>query len=120
MPTTTPVHTLHELNDRFRHDIIGHGSSVPPIPGRLVITRGIAALPLGDQLHILHQVQTFSDFTEANDPHGEHACASFPFRHHTMMWKIEYYNDDLTADSEDPLNLEQTHRVLTIMFSHEY
>lgn len=68
--------TIAELNDEFRSRL---GAPVfgKTIPGRFVWTRGIDALPPEVQIDIWERVRCFSDFTEDNDPYGEHDFGVF-------------------------------------------
>ena len=63
-------------------------------------------------------VQEFSNFTEDNDPHGEHDFGSFTVAGNKVFWKIDYYDQQLQygAESLDP----DCRRVLTIMLAEEY
>lgn len=51
------------LNDAFRRSSSG-----------VMLTQGVHALP--DVAGLLDAVRNFADFTEANDPHGEHDFGS--------------------------------------------
>lgn len=67
--------TIARLNDEFRRvavDAAPGEASVDQVPGRLVMTRGVAALPLADQVALLLKVRLFEAFSEAIDPYGEH------------------------------------------------
>ena len=46
---------------------------------------------------------------------GEHDLGRFRFEGTDCYWKIDYYNYDLSAGSEDPADPFKTTRVLTIM-----
>jgi Protein of unknown function (DUF3768) len=59
---------IRELNDAFRRSFSG---------GRVLVTRGVAELDVNDQLEIFARVRTFLDFTDSNDPHGEHDLGAF-------------------------------------------
>ncbi len=87
---------------------------------RYMITQGIQALSVQDQLGIAAKVRDFDDFTEDNDPYGEHDFGSLTHESHKVFWKIDYYSPDLQHGSEDPADPEQTCRVLTLMLAHEY
>jgi hypothetical protein len=104
--------TIRELNDTFRQTFIG---------GKVAITSGIAALhrraPCGA---LLAAVQRQSEFNSDNDPHGEHDFGALGFAGQRVLWKIDYYNRDMTGGSEDPADPAQTTRVLTIMLASEY
>lgn len=91
-------------NDRFRR-----GYSY-------LITRGVASLP--DVLAIIKRVRGYSDFNQANDPYAEHDFGSFSYDGVSIFWKIDYYNQDLSAWS-DPLD-RNTRRILTVMLAEEY
>ena len=104
-------------NDQFRQEI-GQKSS---IPGEVVVTQGIAALGPQQQAGIVKLVKEFDDFTEDNDPYGEHDFGALDVDGvGKIFWKIDYYDLSLEYGSEDPANPEITKRVLTIMFASEY
>lgn len=113
---TDKTQTIRSLNDRFR---LGDTA----IPGQILITSGLTDLleetlkPVAD---LAHEVRRFEDFSEANDPHGEHDFGAFDFAGETCFWKIDYYDTTLQAGSENPADPTKTVRVLTIMLASEY
>ena len=105
--------TIRDQNDRLRR-----GDET--IPGRILITSGLQALiaSSGRQIEDLAGVVAdFDAFDEANDPNGEHDFGQFDFEGQSCFWKVDYYNLALDGGSEDPSDLTQTHRVLTIMLA---
>ncbi len=72
---------IRVLNDNFRSTFIG---------GQVVMSAGVADLPMGTRAQVVLKVQSFADFN---------ACE---------------------FGSEDPADPEKTTRVLTIMFAGEY
>lgn len=99
------------INDHFRRTMQG---------GKIVLTRGIRALPKEDILNIMEKVSTFDDFNEGNDTYGEHDYASFDYKGKKIIWKIDYYDKAYEYASEDPSDVNKTNRVLTIMLAEEY
>ena len=95
------------LNDRFRKS--GNG---------IVITDG--AQELGDNLGLFSKVAMFNEFTEENDPYGEHDFGMIVARGHELLFKIDYYDRDLVHHSPDAADPSVTTRVLTIMLADEY
>ena len=86
-------------------------------PGdRVMFTSGVRDDPA--VIEILSAVQRFQDFTPENDPHGEHDFGCVTVRGSRFFFKIDYYDESLTAGI-DPYEEEPT-RVLTIMRSDEY
>jgi len=65
-------------------------------------------------------VQSFSNFTKDNDPHGEHDFGSIKIEGETYFFKIDYYDLAMQFGSENSADPEQTTRVLTIMRADEY
>ena len=108
----TSVNRIAELNDLCRKAM--------GIAGRVRQTAGIRALPASVQSAIREKVETFDDFTPDNDPHGEHDFGSFECEGETICWKIDYFDKNMTAGSEDPSDPAKTVRVLTIMLAGEY
>ena len=102
---------IRELNDAFRRTFTG---------GRVVITRGIAALPVTDQAAILEKVRTHAAFEPGNDPYGEHDFGAFDHDGVRIFWKIDAYDLALAYGSPDPADPNVTTRVLTVMLADEY
>lgn len=87
---------------------------------RVVVTAGIQALGDVAVQAILKQVQLFDQFTEENDPYGEHDFGRITYDGHTVFWKFDYYDLDLSMHSPDASDATVTARVLTIMLGEEY
>ena len=120
--TTNPSAQAHQtqrirqLNDALR--ILGKG-------GRVMFTDGIIGHGLDFAAEVMKAVISFADFNPDNDPWDEHDCATVEVtgRHgigHKVIWKIDYYDRDLTYHSPDPADPAVTCRVLTIMLAEEY
>lgn len=103
---------IAQLNDTFRFSI-GEG-------GHVYMTPGIQALPAEDRLQLFNLVKTFNDFSEGNDPYGEHDFGALNFKGERVFWKIDYYDNDLKCGSENPADPEKTVRVMTVMMAYEY
>lgn len=120
MPAGDRSAKIAELNDWLREHITSPGHN------RAMISASLNAL-IGDttifrnwrrRAELLRTVRAFNDFNPRNDPHHERDGALFEFEGETCYWKVDYYNLDLSAGSEDPTDPFQTVRVLTIM--HRY
>ena len=84
---------IRELNDNLRQYLTG---------GMALITPGVAALGPESVDRIIKTVATFDDFCHANDPHQEHDFGAFDADGHRVFFKIDYYDETLTAHSPDP------------------
>ena len=107
------------LNDRLRQTLglPGYGKAL----GKVCMTAGIGALPPDVLTSILTTVQRFDNFTEDNDPYGEHDFGAFDCPGAgKVFWKIDYYAPDMSQGSEDPADPDKTVRVLTIMLASEW
>lgn len=105
------IEKIKRLNDTFRKSF--HG-------GRVVLTVGIQSIPADDRSELLKQVQEFDNFTEDNDPYGEHDFGCFEYKGQQIFWKIDLYDLNYEFYSPQPDDETQTNRVLTIMFAEEY
>ena len=114
---TTRQTQIAAMNDRFRQE----GPS-RAVPGRMLTTAGIAALPSSLQAAIVARVQAFEAFTEDNDPHGEHDFGSIDLQGAPrVFWKIDCYADaEIDAGSEDAADAARSFRVLTVILASEY
>jgi hypothetical protein len=108
------VNKIALLNDQLRLTMATSSR------GRVVMTAGVAALPEEDVARVLERVRRFDEWTEDNDPHGEHDFGSFVVGGMTYFFKVDYYAPDMDGGSEDPADPDKTTRVLTIMRADEY
>lgn len=99
------------LNDALRSTFVG---------GRVLTTSGVSSLGTETVAVILDHVRAFTDFTEDNDPNGEHDFGAFETDGNRFFFKLDYYNLTMDAGSEDPADPKKTTRVLTIMLVSEY
>ena len=102
---------IRELNDAFRTTLQG---------GRVMMTAAVNALPPETVAAALRRMQTFSEFTEDNDPYGLHDFGSFELAGETFFWKMDCYDTELQGGSEDPSDPAVTTRVITLMLATDY
>jgi len=108
---------IRALNDAFRtQPFIGAALA----SDELVITRGVADHGNDFADRAVTAVRRFSNFTEDNDPYGEHDFGSFDLDAVKLFWKIDYYDRKLEYGSPDPADPAVTRRVLTILLAEEY
>ncbi len=116
-PKDMQTEAIAILNDKFRK------GDYPSNRGDILFTRGlvdyIASRNEGTE-DVAPFIRDYSDFTEDNDPHGERDFGSFVYGDKKCFWKIDYYDPTQTMHSEDPADIEKTHRVLTVMLANEY
>jgi hypothetical protein len=93
------------VNDKFRKSGFG-----------VTLTNGVQSVT--DLQGLLEAIREYDDFTEDNDPYGEHDFGSLVWHSEKVFWKIDYYNESMTT-WEDPLSV-QCRRVLTVMLADEY
>jgi hypothetical protein len=104
----TKTERIRALNDELRHTLTG---------GVALITPGVAALGLDAVDRIFKTITVFDDFCHANDPYEEHDFGSFDADGHTVMFKIDLYEE---PDVKNPNGEPVVTRVLTIMLAEEY
>lgn len=105
------IEKTRQLNDKLRESLCG---------GRIVLTVGVQSMIDNERQELLKQVQEFDNFTEDNDPYGEHDFGAINFKNDMYFWKIDYYDKDYNYFSPAPDDPNVTNRVLTIMRGDEY
>ena len=96
---------IAKINDEFRRSGFG-----------IVVTQGVQVL---ENLHLLlDEIRRFSEFTEDNDPYGEHDFDTVHWYGEKVFWKIDYYDQELKY-GRHPLD-DDCKRVMTIMLASEY
>ena len=115
---TAEAAEIARQNDLFR---LGLVEGMPAgIKGHARMTAGIANRgPVFQSLCVV-AVATFSDFTEDNDPYGDHSFAVLTVSGVSIYFKIDLYDETGTFGSEEPANPDRTTRALTILLSSEY
>ena len=102
---------IRALNDAFQTTFRG---------GKVMMTAGVAALDEAVRRAVFGKIQAFDDFDEENDPWGEHDFISIEHEGQTFFAKIDYYDRECVAHSEDATDPAKTCRVMTIMLAEEY
>jgi hypothetical protein len=99
-----------------------------------VMTQGVAVLLVGELAEgetpkpyaperaaaLRHALATFTDWTDGNDPYGEHDFGAFTLFGAQLFFKVDYYHPDHDSQAPVPGNIELCRRVLTIMLAEEY
>jgi len=110
---------IRELNDALRANFL---RSVEP-NGKIFLTRALAGLIQEDQAFweaLDTSIRSFDDFTDDNDPYGEHDMAFFEYNGESMFWKIDYYDLTFSYHSPDAADPSVTCRVLTVGLAEDY
>ena len=105
---------IAELNDKLRQNLFNPGKD------KVILTQGVSFLPFDEQLRILLKVKLFNNFNEGNDVYQEHDFGMVEHSDLKYFFKIDYYNLDMDAGSENPADEDITIRVLTVMRADEY
>ena len=99
---------IRALNDQLRQNFAA---------GIAVMTPGVAALGAEAVERIVKTIGVFDDFCHANDPHEEHDFGTFEVDGHTIMFKIDLYEEpDVKGSNREPV----VTRVLTIVLAEEF
>ena len=102
---------IRHFNDELRRNLTGGGA---------FMTLGVAALGPDLAERIFDAIMLYDDFCEASDPYGERDFGSVKIDGHMILFKIDYFANDMTQGSPDPSDPSVTKRILTIMLADEY
>ena len=96
---------IAKLNDTFRRSGFG-----------ITVTPGVQVIE--DLPGLIDEVRRFNEFSENNDPYGEHDFGTIQWYGEKVFWKIDYYDQKLEY-GEEPLSPD-CRRVMTVMLAGEY
>ena len=102
---------IRELNDALR--VYSKG-------GETYLTRGVSAKGEDFIARVFRAVADFDEFTEGNDPYGEHDFGAVTVDGERLFFKVDYYDRNKEYGSEDPADPRVTARVMTILLAEEY
>ena len=102
---------IREQNDAFRNC---------PSGGKVKLTFGVLEKFRGVLDELISAIISFDDFSEDNDPYGQHDFGCLSFQGEPVFWKIDYYDLDMTGGSPNPANPDVTMRMMTVMMAWEY
>lgn len=103
---------VRALNDKLRIKGLGNGT--------VLLTQGMHAAGQAFIIAAVDAIRAFDDFSDDNDPWGEHDFGAVEIEDQKVFFKLDYYDPSMTQGSENPANEALTHRVLTIMLASEY
>ena len=107
---------IRQQNDAFRHCFATQHDDA----NGFFMTRGVSSLGGDFVFNAVSRVVSFDDFTDDNDPYGEHDFGAFTYSGEKLNWKIDYFDNAMKYGSPDPRNANVTKRVLTLMLAEEY
>ncbi len=111
-------------NDLFRKALIDPIAAFEMqgkgIRGQVLVTPGVSGEGEAFQAAALVAVAADANFTEDNDPYGDHTFGSVTVSKQKLFWKIDLYDLDFKFGSERPFDPAVTQRALTIMCPSEY
>lgn len=112
-PESRKTGIIRELNDKLRQ---------ADAAGKILISGALSQEDPELIQRIREAVRTAKiDTGDGNDPHGEHDFGAVEVDgERYFFWKIDCYNLDMSAGSEDPSDVSQTKRLLTIMRASDY
>lgn len=105
---------IAKQNDAFRR------SEDDTIKGQWVLTRAVFEEGRDFMAACIQAVRVFDAFTEDMDPYGDHTLGAFNVEGKTVWFKIDLYDETYKYGAADPLDLNRTRRVLTILFPSDY
>jgi len=88
--------------------------------GVIMVTAGVRDLRGFNPVMLAASLASYAAFDADNDPHGERDFGDMALFGADLLWKIDYYDQDLTFGSPDPADPAVTKRVLTVMLASEY
>jgi hypothetical protein len=109
---------IAQVNDTFRREAMS-GAKLS-MPGMIVATRRVQALPEAVQRRIFAAIRDYDGFDDGNDQFpDEHESGQFSINEELFAWKIDWIADPTGIVLPEKWKPETFFRVLTIMFARE-
>ena len=109
------ANVLAVQNDTFRKHILPTDKI-----GKFVFTQGINDEGQKFIKEAFDQVRTFDDFNENNDPYHDHTFGAVEVFGKKVWFKIDLFDENYEYGADNPTELQETRRVLTVLFPSEY
>lgn len=105
---------IRQLNDRFRQQV-----QWPEIPGAVIFSRRIHALPEAQRLLVVEGLRDFG-FPDYEPEDSDHRSGRFDVPGvGTVEWFILYYEPLTLSQSQDPADVTVTVRLLSVRMAGE-
>lgn len=99
---------IQQLNDECRADT-----------SRYQLSAWLSLWHLEDQVRIKQLVKEFGVNNSHEELAPDHEYGEFFYASHRIIWKIHYYENDLSVPSPDPADHTRTNRVLVVTLASE-
>lgn len=116
-PTTDAV-KIAAQNDRFRAGLLAGMDE--DLRGNVVVTAAVRNMGRDFETAAYLAVARDTDFTQDNDPYGDHGFGVVTVNGTKLFWKIDLYDDELVYGSPAPADPSVTRRILTILLPSDY
>lgn len=112
--------TIAAQNDQFRQTICNNPANPGPLQGQVFVTPGIDGEGQDFVMEAITAVGAYDSFTVDADPYGLHEMGVITIHEKRVWWRIDLYDRNYEYGAENPIDPEETRRVLTILFPSEY
>ena len=103
---------IAQINDHFRR---GDNSL-----GHWTLEASVEAMPQDKKQALIQAVRNYDNFTQDNDPYGEHDFGIIHQEGTEYFWLIDCYDQDRRYLATDPSDIQATTRVLVLTKAEEY
>ncbi|MGB3246163.1 MAG: DUF3768 domain-containing protein [Sulfitobacter sp.] len=117
-PATAAI--IAKQNDAFRTSLTGSVEAPGVLPGKLVMTAGIAAQSDEFRAALIEALVAFDAFDMDSDPYGLHEMGVLKIEGERVWFKFDLFDENFEYGSEAPADPARTCRVLTLLFPSEY
>lgn len=120
-PKSIDATLVAEQNDQFRRwHCLGERKPGGFVPGKMVWTASFEAREADFKRAALKAIGEIEEFAAENDPARFHEFGAVEIDGETVWFKVDYFDKTYEWGAEDPSDLQNTCRVMTIMFPSDW